>query len=141
MRTSCFIMWMMNFKIKVNFNVRTKKEKLIVLLFLIQFNISLISNSTRAFFKNWVTFWLWYVFITVCRLSLTAVSQGYLLVSMCRFLTVAFSCCGARALRRTGLSSCGLWAPEHDSVVVAHKLSCSENEGTRDWTSVPCIAR
>ena len=32
MRTNCFIMWMMNFKIKVNFNVRTKKEKLIVLL-------------------------------------------------------------------------------------------------------------
>ena len=53
-----------------------------------------------------IFFWLRWVFVAACGLSLVAASRGYSLL-WCG----GFSCCGAWAL--------GAWA----SVVVAHRLS------------------
>lgn len=39
---------------------------------------------------------------------------------------------GARALKHGAAVVGGFVAPEHGSVVVAHKLSCLSKEGTRD---------
>ena len=79
-----------------------------------------------------VYFWLLWVFIAVCRLSLLVVSGGNSSCSA-RAHCDGFSCCGARGLGRQasvaaahGLSSCRSWAPEQaGSVVVAHRMSCS----------------
>ena len=58
------------------------------------------------FIYLFIYFWLRWVFVAACRLSLVAVSGGYTSLQC-----TGFSCCGARAL--------GAWT----SVVVAHGLS------------------
>ena len=66
-------------------------------------------NAEGSFFC-FLFFWLCWVFVAACRLSLVVASRGYSslrCVAYCR----GFSCCGARAL--------GAWA----SVVVARGLS------------------
>ena len=67
-----------------------------------------------AFLKNYlfiyIYFWLRWVFVAACRLSLVAVS--------------ATLHCGARASNCGGFSCCGAWAlGVRASVVVAHGLS------------------
>ena len=75
------------------------------------------------FFKNlFIYFWLRWVFVPACRLSLAAVSGGYSLLRRAgfslRWLLLlrstgsrhsGFNSCGSRALERS-LSSCGAWA-------------------------------
>ena len=78
----------------------------------------------NIFKKKFIYFWLWWVFVAVCRLSLFAASRGLL----CRYGARAshcsdFSCSTAQALGCLGFSSCGSWAT--GSIVVAQGLSCS----------------
>ena len=63
------------------------------------------------FFLIFIYFWLHWVFITACGLSLVVVSGATLCCSVWSSHCGGFSCCGARAL--------GMWA----SVVVARGLS------------------
>ena len=67
-------------------------------------------------------FWLHWVFVAACRLSLVAVSTGFslwwlLLLWSLGSRCMGFSSCGSQALEHR-LSSCGTWA----SVVVARRL-------------------
>ena len=66
-----------------------------------------------SFFKIYffIYFWLCWVFVAVCGLSLVSTSGGYSLVEVGGLL-IDFSCCGAQALYPS------------DSVVAPHELSC-----------------
>ena len=62
-------------------------------------------------------FWLCWVFVAVCGLSLVAASGGYSCCGAWASHCGSFSCCGAQALGARasvvvacGLSSCGAWA-------------------------------
>ena len=74
-------------------------------------------------------------------------SRGYSLVTLCRLLNVVHKVQGAQASIVTahGFSSCSSQALEHGSIVVAHRLSCSEaweiflDQGPK--TPVSCIDR
>ena len=81
---------------------------------------------TQLFFKKinlcayFNFFWLCWVFIAVCRLSLVAASRGYSSLRCMGFSCSGFSCGGAQALGTRasvvaahGLSSCGSRALEH----------------------------
>ena len=59
-------------------------------------------------------FWLRWVFIAACGLSLVAASRGWLLFSCGAGAShcSGFFCCRAQALGHTSFSSCGTWAPE-----------------------------
>ena len=87
------------------------------------------SNVTTLFifiFKNlFIYFWLCWVFVAVCGLSLVVTSRGYsslqcmgfslrwlLLLRSTGSRPAGFSSCGLRAPERR-LSSCGLVAPQH----------------------------
>ena len=81
-----------------------------IFLFIL-FAVLVLINSFILF----IYFWLHWVFVAVCWLSLVAESGGYSLLQC-----VSFSCCGAWALGAwasvvvaRGLSSCGSWALEH----------------------------
>ena len=82
-------------------------------------------------FKFLLYFWLHWVFVASCRLSLIVASRGHSAVAMCRLLT-GFSCCRAQALGTLASFSClalrkvtqKLWhvessRKESDSVAVA----------------------
>ena len=71
-------------------------------------------STMRDFFFNFLNllilfiyFWLCWVFVAACGLSLVMVSGGYSLVVVQRLLTGVASCWGAQALKAYGLSSCG----------------------------------
>ena len=85
---------------------------------------------------------------------LVSASRGCSLVALCGLLIQGgFSCCGSRALGRTGFSSCGMRASSCGSQALEHGLnSCGGCMGlvgpwyvgsswVRDWTHVPCIGR
>jgi len=87
-------------------------------------NIFSMTDAKRTSLKKFIYFWLWWIFVAVCRLSLFAASRGLL----CRYGARAshcsdFSCSRAQALGCLGFSSCGSWAT--GSIVVAQGLSCS----------------
>ena len=55
-------------------------------------------------------FWLCWVFVATCRLSLVAASGGYSLVEVSRASHCdGFSCCRAQAPGCLGFNSCGMW--------------------------------
>ena len=58
-------------------------------------------------------FWLHWVFIAAHGLSLVAVSEGYSLVAVQRFLTVVASLVWSMGSRAHGFHSCNSWALEH----------------------------
>lgn len=92
------------------------------------------SDHYHLFFLRFI-FWLWRVFVTACRLSSDAVSGG-----ASSLWCVGFSCFEARALGRTGFSSCGSWT----LVVVVHGFSYLQHVRSsqmRDQPGVPCISR
>ena len=71
-------------------------------------------------FYIFIYFWLRWVFIAVCGLSLVVVRGATLRCSAQPSHCGGFSCCGARALGARasvvvacGLSNCGSWALEH----------------------------
>ena len=76
-------------------------------------------------------FWLWWVFVATCRLSLTGMSGDY-------------SSCGAWVSYCGGFSYCKAWAVDVGSEVVAHRLSCSAARAIfpdQGPNRVLCIAR
>ena len=84
-------------------------------------------------FNKCIYFWPPWVFISVCGLSLVAVSGGY-------------SLCGVEASHCGGFSSCRAWALEYAgfSLLVCPGLSCSKECGTfldQDLTHTPCSGR
>ena len=94
------------------------------------------------FLIYFIYFWLHWVFVAACALSLVVASGGYsslwcagfslrwlLLLQSTGSRQVGFSSCGSRALERR-LSSCGARAPRHVG-----------SSRTRARTRVPCIAR
>ena len=60
-----------------------------------------------------IYFWLRWVFIAACGISLVTVSGCYSLEVEQELLTVVASRCGARALEHSGVSSCSSQALEH----------------------------
>ena len=90
-------------------------------------------RSSAHLFILFIYFWLCWVFVAACGLSLVAASRGYSSLRCAGFslrwlllLRSTGSRCGAQALGAwasvvvaCGLSSCGSWA----SAVVAHRLS------------------
>ena len=97
-------------------------------------------------------FWLRWVFIAVCGLSLVGVSRAYFPVALCRLLiVVAFLIAEHQALgtqasgvAARGLSSCNSWALEHrlGSCGAQTLLLCGVwGPPGRGWTRVLCIGR
>ena len=93
--------------------------------------VMLFKNS--LFFLICIYLWLCWVFITACRFSLVAVSEGCPPGSGCGLLVVAASLVVEYGLEGT-----------RASVVVAYELSCSrhvESSLTRYRTHISCIGR
>ena len=67
---------------------------------------------TWVFKKNYLFyFWLHWIFIAACGLSLVMVSRNYsLVVGNGISLSGSFSYCRARSLKHVSFSSCGSWA-------------------------------
>ena len=76
-------------------------------------------------------FWLHWVFVAGCGLSLVSQSGGYSLVMVPGLPVAAASRCGAQALGRSGFSSCGTRA----------YLQHVGSSWTRYQTRVPCTGR
>ena len=81
------------------------------------------TREAHSFFLNkficlFIYFWLCWVFVAVCRLSLVAVSRGYSSLWCAGFSLSWLLLLRSTGSRRAGFSSCGTWA----SVVVAHGL-------------------
>ena len=75
--------------------------------------INYVSLGTYYYFKNFIYFWLHWVFTAVCKLSLVVVSAGYSLVALSGFL-IAVSSVADLAIKGA-----------QTSVVVALPLPCS----------------
>ena len=93
----------------------------------------------RGSFK-FIYFWLLWVFVAVCRLSLVVVSKGYSLVVVRGLLIVVAFLFAERGLRYlwflgSRAQAHYLW---HDDLV---GLRYVRSSWTRDQTNVPCIAR
>ena len=89
-------------------------------------------------------FWLCWVFVVVCGLSLVAVNGGYSLGVACGLLIAVASLVEAQALRMQASVIAAWMTQSAGSVVMAHALSCSAAYGifqTRGQTSIPCIGR
>ena len=76
--------------------------------------------SNILFYLFYFIFWLCWVFIAACGLSLVAASRGYSLLWCTGFSSLWLLLCWAPALgaqapvaAARGLSNCGLWALEH----------------------------
>ena len=72
----------------------------------------------KVYYYRYIYFWLHWVFVAACGLSLVESSGGCSLVAVCRLLTVGASncsgfCCGAQALGHSGFSGCSSQAREH----------------------------
>ena len=86
-----------------------------------------------------IYFWLCWVFVAACGLSLVVASRGYSLVVVSRLLIEGFSCFGVWALGLAGFSICG-----YHPLELWHRLSCSmacRILPIRDQTCVSCIGR
>ena len=70
----------------------------------------LVSDWTCEEDVCWFLFWLCWVFVATCGLSLVAASGGYSLVEVSRASHCdGFSCCRAQAPGCLGFNSCGMW--------------------------------
>ena len=92
-----------------------------------------IEQAFFFFLESFIDFWLLWVFIAECGLSLVAVvARELLFVAACRLLIRPASLAADHRLQGMG------------SVAVAQRLSCCATCGmfwTRDQTCVPCIGR
>ena len=75
-----------------------------------QLEMRLLPSFLFYFLNQLAYFWLCWVFVAVCRLSLVAASRAYSSFGAQASHCSGFFCCGARALGHTGFSSCGSWA-------------------------------
>ena len=114
----------------------------------------------KRFLKiNLFIFWLHWVFVAACRLSLVVASGGF---SCCGAWALGagasvvaahgLSSCSSRALEHVGFSSCRMWTQQlqlagsrvqaqqlwHMGLVALRHVGSSQ---TRDRTCVPCIGR
>ena len=87
-----------------------------------------------------ICFWLWWAFVAACRLSLVATSGGYSLLRCTGFSFQWLLLLRSTGSRCLGFSSCSPWARKLwcTGLVAPHRV---ESPRTRDWTSVPCIAK
>ena len=120
--------------------------------FLLFFFFNCIYLFVCLFVCLFIYFWLCWVFIAVCGLSLVAASGGYSSLRCTGFSLWWLLLLRSTDSRRAGFSSCGSWALEHRlsscgaqavgvqaSVVVAHGFSCSAACGIfPDQGSNPC---
>ena len=114
-------------------------------IFLSALPVSFFFFSFVFFLKDVLIYWLWWVFVAICGLSLVVVSganfccSGFL--SMVASVVVEHRLLSAPVLvvGACGLSRCLQLAGSEPSglVILWHVVSSQ----TRDWTSVPCIAR
>ena len=110
----------------------------------------------ETFFKNlfilFIYFWLRWVFIAACRLSLVAVSGGYSSLQCAGFSLWWLLLLRSMGSRLAGFSSCGAWAQQlwlTGSRVQAQQLWCTglvalQQVGSswiRAQTHVPCVGR
>ena len=108
-----FTLFMVSVDNTFNFNVVTFNNLFFV--------VSVFWFSFSFFFS--LSFWLCWVFIAACGLSLFVVSRGYSLLQCTGFSLqwplllrstgarrAGFGSCGTRALGHVGFSSCGMWA-------------------------------
>ena len=98
-----------------------------------------------------IYFWLRWVFVAVCGLSLVAASRGYCSLRFAGFSLWWFSCCGAQALGAWASVVCGvrpqqLWLAGsraqaqqlwHTGFIALRHVGSSR---TRDRTCVPALA-
>ena len=63
------------------------------------------------FIYLFIYFWLHWVFVAVCGLSLVAVSGGYSSLRSTGFSLSWLLLLQSTGSRRIGFSSCGMWAP------------------------------
>ena len=83
-----------------------------VLIFsILQYETScfLTSFSQNTFLNTFIYFWLCWVFVASCGISVVAESGNYSSCSMLASHCSGFSCCRAQALEHSGLSSYGEW--------------------------------
>ena len=78
--------------------------------------------SLTSFKNNFTYFWLCWVFVALCRLSLVAASMGYSSLQCAGFSLRWPLLLGSMGSRHTGFSSCHTMG----SVAVVHGLSCSK---------------
>ena len=99
------------------------------------------------FFNKFIYFWLCWVFVAACRLSLVAVSEVYSSLWCVGFSLWWLLLLRSMVSRCTGFSSCGMQTSvvvarglqSAGSVVVAHRLSCSAACGIfQDQGANPC---
>ena len=97
-------------------------------------------------------FWLHWVFVAVCGLSLVALSGGYSLLRCAGFSLQWLLLLWSTGSRHAGFSSCGMWAQQlwlagcraqaqqlwHMGLVAPQHVGSSR---TRARTRVPCIGR
>ena len=103
-------------------------------------------------FKIFIYFWLCWVFIAACGLSLVAASKGYSSLQCVGFSLRWLLLLQSTGSRNVGFSSCGMWAPQlwcadsraqaqqlwHTGLVAPGRVGSSR---TRDRTCVPCSGR
>ena len=133
--------WVQIFLLHSNSHVELQSDDLSWLDYLqklhFQIRLHLQVLEIRTSVSFYYYYWLHWVFVVACRLTLVVGSGSYSLVCLWWVGTHCGSFCrGAQALGHE-LSSCegllrhtGLVAPQH-----------VESSWTRDWTRVPCIGR
>ena len=96
------------------------------------FKVYSLFKKKKKNFVYLVYFWLWWVFIALCRLPLVAVSWGSFSLPCTGFSLCWLLFCGTQALIMQVLkvAACGLhsWDSQAlecvESIVVVHRLSC-----------------
>ena len=104
------------------------------------------------YFYKFIYFWLRWVFVAACRLSLVVASRGYSLLRCTGFSLRWLLLLRSMGSKCTGFSSCGTWAQQlwlagsraqvqelwHTGLVAPRHVGSSR---TRARTRVPCIGR
>ena len=87
-----------------------------------------------------IYFWLCWVFLAACRLSLVAASGGYSSLLCAGFSLQCLLLLQSMGSRCVGFSSCGMWAQQswHTGLVAPWHVGSSQ---TRAQTRVPWIGR
>ena len=108
--------------------------------------------SSSSFFKTFIYFWLHWVFIAACGLSLVVASRGYSSLQCTGFSLQWLLLLRSMGSRRAGFSSCGTRAQQlwlmgsraqaqqlwHTGLVAPQHVGSSR---TRARTRVPCIGK
>ena len=76
-----------------------------------------------VFLKKFIYFWLRWVFIAACGLSVVVVSRGYSLLWCAAFSLQWLLLLWSTGSRRAGFSSCGMWLRSCGSRALERRLS------------------